>query len=67
LRPNGVSFHVGSQQTDPLRWQAAIVAAAGIFRACARLGLDLAFLNIGGGLPAQYRTPIPPLAAYADA
>ncbi len=67
LRPNGVSFHVGSQQTDPLQWQAAIAAAAGIFQACARRGLDLAFLNVGGGLPAQYRTPIPPLAAYADA
>jgi len=67
LHPTGVSFHVGSQQTDPLQWQAAIAATAGIFYACARRGLDLAFLNVGGGLPAQYRTPIPPLAAYADA
>jgi ornithine decarboxylase len=67
LHPNGVSFHVGSQQTDPSQWQEAIAAAAGIFRACACRGLDLAFLNVGGGLPAQYRTPIPLLAAYADA
>jgi len=67
LHPTGVSFHVGSQQTDPLQWQAAIAATAGIFHACARRGLGLAFLNVGGGLPAQYRTPIPPLAAYADA
>ena len=67
LRPQGVSFHVGSQQTDPSQWQAAIAAAAGIFHACARRGLDLAFLNVGGGLPSQYRTSIPPLAAYADA
>ncbi len=67
LRPEGVSFHVGSQQTDPTQWQAAIAAAAGIFHACAGRGLNLAFLNVGGGLPAQYRAPIPPLAAYADA
>jgi len=67
LRPQGVSFHVGSQQTDPLQWQAAIAAAAGIFRACVRSGLDLAFLNVGGGLPAQYRKAIPPLSDYAEA
>ena len=67
LQPEGVSFHVGSQQTDPTQWQAAIAAAAGIFHACAGRGLNLTFLNVGGGLPAQYRAPIPPLAAYADA
>jgi ornithine decarboxylase len=67
LRPCGVSFHVGSQQTDPAQWTAAIAAAAGIFRSCAGFGLDLDFLNVGGGLPAQYRTPIPPLADYAAA
>ena len=33
------------------------------FHACK--GLDLAFLNVGGGLPAQYRTLIPSLEAYA--
>ena len=65
LRPSGVSFHVGSQQTDPLQWRGAIAAAAGIFRTCANLGIDLAFLNVGGGLPAQYRSSIPVLDAYA--
>jgi ornithine decarboxylase len=24
-------------------------------------------LNLGGGLPAHYRVPIPPLSAYAEA
>ena len=66
LDPKGLSFHVGSQQTDPLQWRAPIATAAGIFHACAGRGLDLAFLNIGGGLPAQYRTPIPVLDAYAE-
>lgn len=66
LRPIGVSFHVGSQQTDPQQWCSAIAAAARIFRACSRNNLDLGFLNLGGGLPAHYRAPVPSLATYAE-
>jgi ornithine decarboxylase len=66
LRPIGVSFHVGSQQIDPAQWRAAIAAAAAIFYDCAGIGLDLEFLNVGGGLPAQYRAPIPRLEDYAE-
>lgn len=67
LRPVGVSFHVGSQQTDPGQWPAAIAHAAWIFRACAHRGLALELLNLGGGLPAHYRAAVPPLDAYVDA
>ena len=66
LRPVGLSFHVGSQQTEPQEWALAIAEAAGVFLACARGGLDLTLLNVGGGLPAQYRTPVPVLAVYAE-
>ena len=66
LRPAGVSFHVGSQQTEPHEWALAIAEAARVFRACAQGGLDLDLLNVGGGLPAHYRTPVPPLAVYAE-
>jgi ornithine decarboxylase len=38
-----------------------------VFHACAKRGLDLELLNVGGGFPAQYRTPIPPSADYAAA
>jgi len=62
LRPAGVSFHVGSQQTDPQAWSTAIAHAAWIFRACAHRGLDLDLLS--GGLPAHYRAPVPPLTEY---
>jgi ornithine decarboxylase len=65
LRPIGVSFHVGSQQTEPQAWSSAIAHAAWVFRACAHRGLDLALLNLGGGLPAHYRAPVPPLEDYA--
>ena len=66
LRPIGVSFHVGSQQTDPAQWSIAIGHAASIFRTCARQGVELGMLNVGGGLPAQYQTAVPPLALYID-
>ncbi len=66
LRPVGVSFHVGSQQTDPHEWALAISGAGGVFRACAKAGLDLELLNVGGGLPAQYRSSLPPIDAYAE-
>jgi ornithine decarboxylase len=65
LHPVGVSFHVASQQTDPRQWSAAIAHAAWIFHACAHRGLALELLNLGGGLPAHYRAPVPPLSAYA--
>ncbi len=67
LRPVGTSFHVGSQQTDPLRWTAAIGRAARVFSLCQRRGVDLHLLNVGGGLPAEYRAAVPPLADYAEA
>ena len=67
LRPVGVSFHVGSQQTGPQAWCSAIAHAAWIFRACVHRGRALELLNLGGGLPAHYRAPIPPLGDYAEA
>jgi ornithine decarboxylase len=67
LRPVGISFHVGSQQSDPQQWAVAIAHAAWVFRMCAHQGVVLETLNLGGGLPAHYREPIPPLADYAQA
>jgi ornithine decarboxylase len=67
LHPVGLSFHVGSQQTDPRQWDVAIGHAAWVYRTCARRGVNLELLNVGGGLPAHYREPIQPLEAYADA
>lgn len=66
LRPVGVSFHVGSQQTDPHQWEAPIAHAAAIFHACARQGIALSLLNLGGGLPAHYRSAVPALERYAE-
>lgn len=66
LQPVGVSFHVGSQQTDPQAWDTAIIHAAWVFRSCIRRGVNLELVNLGGGLPGHYQTPVPPLADYAE-
>ena len=66
LRPAGVSFHVGSQQTDPLQWDSPIEHAEQVSRACARAGVELDLLNLGGGFPGRYRFEVPSLATYAE-
>lgn len=67
LQPVGVSFHVGSQQTEPLAWTHAITHAHEVFKRLAHQGIELEFVNLGGGFPAHYVLPIPPLQAYVDA
>lgn len=67
LTPLGVSFHVGSQQTDPAAYTHAIERAGRVFKAAAARGIGLEVLNLGGGLPAAYSHATPPLAAYVDA
>jgi ornithine decarboxylase len=67
LRPWGLSFHVGSQQTDPLTYADAIGEAAMLFTDLSDRGLDLRFLNLGGGFPTRYRSDVPPVDDFADA
>jgi ornithine decarboxylase len=67
LDPYGVSFHVGSQQTDLGQWDGAIGAAAQMFRLLAEADINLRMVNIGGGFPARYRSEISPVEHYARA
>jgi ornithine decarboxylase len=67
LRPHGLTFHVGSQALDPAAYTRAIVLAAEVMRAAHARGIRLELLDIGGGLPARYAEPIPPLDAYGRA
>jgi ornithine decarboxylase len=67
LDPIGLSFHVGSQQTELKAWDAAIGAAARIFRRLREDDLDLRLLNIGGGFPVRYRSDVPTTVACAEA
>ena len=67
LDPYGVSFHVGSQQTDLLQWDRAIGAVAQMFTLLAETDINLRMVNIGGGFPAQYRGEIASIERYAQA
>ncbi|HZK89887.1 MAG TPA: type III PLP-dependent enzyme [Stellaceae bacterium] len=67
LDPYGVSFHVGSQQTDLNQWDGAVASAARMFSLLAEADLNLRMVNIGGGFPARYRSEVSPVEAYAGA
>ncbi|CCQ74399.1 type III PLP-dependent enzyme [Magnetospira sp. QH-2] len=67
LVAHGVSFHVGSQQTDPDQWQAAIADAAMVFTDLREQGVDLRMLNLGGGFPVRYRRDVPSVDEFAEA
>jgi ornithine decarboxylase len=66
LHPYGVSFHVGSQQTDPFRWEASIASAADVFAELELAGIELEMLNLGGGYPVRYLDEVPPVSRYGE-
>jgi ornithine decarboxylase len=67
LVPYGLSFHVGSQQLQPLSFPKAIAEAADVVVAARKRGLRLEMLNLGGGLPAHYDRKVPDLVNYTAA
>jgi ornithine decarboxylase len=67
LVPAGISFHVGSQQREPHAWDEPIRHAAHLFTKLAQHGIELEFLNLGGGFPGHYRGEVPAIEVYAEA
>jgi ornithine decarboxylase len=67
LKPYGISFHVGSQQTRLGAWDIALAQAAAIFRALADKGIELKMVNMGGGFPTRYLKDVPAAMAYGNA
>ena len=65
LHPSGVSFHVGSQQTDPSQWGRPLQESALMFAKLADRGISLDTVNFGGGFPVRYQSEIPSFGAYA--
>ena len=65
LTVEGVSFHVGSQCTNPENYIQAIHLSAGIFAEAKSRGFDLQLLDIGGGFPAAYDASVPKFATLA--
>lgn len=65
LEPFGVSFHVGSQQTEPMAWDGALRDAYGVFKKLSDDGIFLKMINLGGGFPARYQRPVPLAQTYS--
>ncbi|PSJ60717.1 ornithine/lysine decarboxylase [Pseudaminobacter soli (ex Li et al. 2025)] len=63
----GVSFHVGSQQTDLVAWDRALADAKAVFSALAQEGITLRMVNMGGGFPTRYLKDVPTAQAYGQA
>jgi ornithine decarboxylase len=67
LDPYGISFHVGSQQTQLEQFDNAISQAQQLFATLAAQGINLRMINVGGGFPSRYNRDVPTIEAYADA
>jgi ornithine decarboxylase len=65
LDPYGLSFHVGSQQTNVEQWDSAVGRTAQLFFALQQDGVELKMINLGGGFPAKYRAEVPGVKDYA--
>lgn len=54
LEHYGISFHVGSQASNPEAWANAVKGLAPVISHLNELGLTIEILNIGGGFPTSY-------------
>ena len=61
----GLSFHVGSQCTNPENYIQALHLSAGIFAEAKSRGFNLQLLDIGGGFPAAYDKSVPKISSLA--
>ncbi|NDC64115.1 MAG: type III PLP-dependent enzyme [Planctomycetia bacterium] len=61
----GLSFHVGSQCTNPQNFIQALHLSAGIFHEAKSRGFTLKLLDIGGGFPAAYDESVPAFGTLA--
>jgi len=65
VRVRGFSFHVGSQATDPAKYVEAIRVCARLMAEGEKVGQGpFDILDIGGGFPVAYRTPVPDIESF---
>jgi ornithine decarboxylase len=58
-----VAFHVGSQCPDPDAYRLAMIEAAEVI---GRAGVPIEYLDVGGGFPGEYGSPVPPMSEFFD-
>lgn len=65
VRVRGLSFHVGSQSTDPAKHVEAVVACTNLMAEALLAGLPaLDVLDIGGGYPVAYNDSVMPIDEF---
>lgn len=65
VRIRGLSFHVGSQATDPAKYVEAIHACTNLMAEAVLAGLpSLDVLDIGGGFPVAYNESVPSIDEF---
>jgi ornithine decarboxylase len=67
LDPFGLSFHVGSQQTKTVAYEAAIARVAMLFTDLRDAGVKVRMVNLGGGYPVRYRQEVPEIDDFGAA
>lgn len=66
LTVRGLSFHVGSQCTNPYSFVETIVTCRTIFNHASRQGVTMDTLDIGGGFPVSYLEPVMPIEQFCE-
>jgi ornithine decarboxylase len=65
VRVRGLSFHVGSQATDPAKYVEAVQACTNLMAEAVLAGLpSLDILDIGGGFPVAYNDAVMPIDEF---
>jgi ornithine decarboxylase len=67
LEVKGITFHVGSQSENIEVWKTAIKIAGKTISDLKNKGLDIEFLDLGGGFPADYGEAAPTITQVAKA
>lgn len=66
LRPRGLSFHVGSQCTNPFAYADALASCRQLFNQAASKRIILDTLDIGGGFPVSYVENVMPIDRFCE-
>jgi ornithine decarboxylase len=62
----GLTFHVGSQNTQISSWDKALNDMENILNVSQKYGQNIKLLNIGGGIPVPYDDEIKPMSFYIE-
>ncbi|MDG5815270.1 type III PLP-dependent enzyme [Chitinispirillales bacterium ANBcel5] len=66
IRVKGISFHTGSQNESSLKYIEALEYCRDICTKAALEGINLEVIDIGGGFPIKYLSPVLPMAAFCQ-